>query len=242
MWSHINEQAEGELKDASQGAGDDDGQVGTSSTAQLDDIAEFECAAVGGLLSSIADELKKAEKDVRGVLEVIQNVPQDKLVPTLDAKLVAMSGIVSCATGNIIPCEWINIALGKVLATTEKSKLHLLNTILKIILKKLVPYDMAFPQPTQMYGETSAAPQTEISPCPQPDIPPIEIKPQSATQELPDSEQDTGRKGKLDVGKYHVCSKVNKDGKRFWPCLYEDCDQYFGSSCKCGAHLNEHLG
>ena len=138
MWSHINKQAEGELKDASQGAGDDDGQVSTSSTAQLDDIAEFECVAVGGLLSSIADELKKAEKDLRGVLEVIPNAPQDKLVPTLDAQLVAMSGIASCATGNIIPGKWINIALGKVLATTEKSKLRLLNTILKIILMKLV--------------------------------------------------------------------------------------------------------
>ena len=195
------------------------------------------------MLSSIADELKKAEKDVRGVLEVIQNVPQDKLVPTLDAKLVAMSGIVSCATGNIIPGERINIALRKVLATTEKSKLHLLNTILKVILMKLVPYDMAFPQPTRMYGEASAAPQTEISlTCPQPDIPPIEIKPQSVTQELPDSQQDTGRKGKLDVGKYHIHSKVNKDSKRFWPCPYEDCTQYFGSNRKCGAHLNEHLG
>ena len=61
MWSHINKQAEGDLKDPSQGAGDDDGQVGTSSTAQLDDVAKFECVAIGGLLSSIADELKKAE-------------------------------------------------------------------------------------------------------------------------------------------------------------------------------------
>ena len=195
------------------------------------------------MLSGIADELKKAEKDVRGVLEVIQNAPQDKLVPTLDAKLVAISSIASCATRKVIPGEWINIALGKVLATTEKSKLHSLNTILKIILMKLVPYDMAFPQPTRMYGEASATPQTELSlTCCQPDIPPIEIKPQLVTEELPDSQQDTGRKGKLDVRKYHVRSKVNKDGKRFWPCLYEDCTQYFRSSRKCGAHLNEHLG
>ena len=46
----------------------------------------------------------------------------------------------------------------------------------------------------------------------------------------------------LDVGKYHMRSKVNKDVKRFWPCPYENCDEYFGSSHKCGAHLNEHLG
>ena len=145
-------------------------------------------------------------------------------------------------------------SIGKVLATTEKRKLHSLNTILKIILMKLVPYDMAFPRPTQMYSEASAVPPTEpsailpaepsaILPTEMPllTIPPIEIKPQSLTEELLDT-QDTGRKGKLDVGKYHVRSKVNKDGKRFWPCPNEDCNEYFGSSCKCGAHLNEHLG
>ena len=121
MWSHINDQAEGELKDASEGAEDDEGQVSTSSTAELDDIAEFERVAVGGLLRSIADELKKVEKDMRGVLEVIQNVPQDKLVLTLDAQLVAMSGIASCTTRNIIPGEWINIALGKFLLPLRRA-------------------------------------------------------------------------------------------------------------------------
>ena len=160
--------------------------------------------------------------------------------------LFAISSIASCTPEKVIPGKWINIALGKVLATTEKSKLHLLNTILKIILMKLVPYDMTFPQPTRMYGEASAVTPTEASatlPAEMlPTVPPIEIKPQSATEELPDTQQDTGRKGKLDVGKYHMRSKVNKDGKRFWPCPYEDCDEYFGSSRKCGAHLNEHLG
>ena len=63
MWSHINEQAEGEMKDPSQDAGDD-GQVGNSSTAELNDVAKFKRVAVGGLLSGIADELKKAENDV----------------------------------------------------------------------------------------------------------------------------------------------------------------------------------
>ena len=87
MWSHINEQAEGEIKDPSQDARDD-GQVGNSSTAELNDVAKFECVAVGGLLSGIADELKKVENDVRGMLDVIQNAPPDKLVLTLDAKLV----------------------------------------------------------------------------------------------------------------------------------------------------------
>ena len=136
-----------------------------------------------------------------------------------------------------VPGEWINIALGRVLATTEKSKLRSLNIVLKIILMKLVPYDMSFPKPTRMYGEASAVPQldTEKSEA----IAPIEIKPQSATEEVPDTQQGSDRHGKLDDRKYHMCSKVNKDGKRFWPCPYENCDEYFGSSHKCGAHLNE---
>ena len=59
---------------------------------------------------------------------------------------------------------------------------------------------MAFPKPTRMYGEASAIPPAEMSQSwPEPDIekgtviPPIEIKPKSATEELPDTLQDTGR-------------------------------------------------
>ena len=239
MWSNINEQAEEEMKQPSQDVGDDS-QVGTSSKPQLHDVAEFECVAVGGLLSGIADELNKAEKDVRGLLDVIQNVAQDKFEHTLHAKLIALSGIASCSPEKVIPGEWINIALGRVLATMQKSKLRSLNTVLKIILMKLVPYDMSFSKPTRVYGEASAVPQLDTKKSEA--IAPIEIKPQSATEEVLDTQQGSGRQGKLDVGKYHVCSKVNKDGKRFWPCPYENCDKYFGSSCKCGAHLNEHLG
>ena len=244
MWSNINEQAEEEMKQPSQDV-IDEGQVGTSSTPQLQDVAEFERVAVLGLLSGIADELKKAEKDVRGLLEVIQNAPQDKLEPTLHAKLIALSGIASCSPEKVIPGEWINIALGRVLATTEKSKLRSLNTVLKIILMKLVPYDMSFPKPTRVHGEeataATAAPQPEKTPEKSEAIAPIVIKPQSDPEEGSDT-RHSGRQGKLDVGKYHVRSKVNKDGKRFWPCPYENCFEYFGSSRKCGAHLNEHLG
>ena len=101
MWSNINEQAEGEIKQPSQDVGDDS-QVGTSSTPQLHDVAEFEHVAVGELLSGIADELNKAEKDVRGLLDVIQNVAQDKLEPTFHVKLIALSGIASCSPEKVI--------------------------------------------------------------------------------------------------------------------------------------------
>ena len=68
MWSNINKQAEEEMKQPSQDVVDES-QVGTSSTPQLHDVAEFERVAVLGLLNGIADELKKVEKDVRGLLE-----------------------------------------------------------------------------------------------------------------------------------------------------------------------------
>ena len=35
-------------------------------------------------------------------------------------------------------------------------------------------------------------------------------------------------------------SSKNPDGSRYWMCPY-GCGKHFGSSCKCGAHLNEHL-
>ena len=189
MWSNINEQAEGEMKQPSQDVADES-QVSTSSTPQLHDVAEFECVAVGGLLSGIADKLNKVEKDVRGLLDVIQNVLQDKLEPMLHAKLIALSGIMSCSPEKVIPGEWIKIALGRVLTTMEKSKLWSLNTVLKIILMKLVPHDMSFPKPMRVYGEASAT-----SAVPQPDtekseaIAHIVIKPQSEPEEVLDTQQ-----------------------------------------------------
>ena len=49
-----------------------------------------------------------------------------------------------------------------------------------------------------------------------------------------------GKCSKLSVGKYIVKSSKNPDGSLYWMCPY-GCGKHFGSSCKCGAHLNEHL-
>ena len=53
-------------------------------------------------------------------------------------------------------------------------------------------------------------------------------------------EPTKGKRSKLSVGKYIVKSSKNADGSRYWMCPY-GCGKHFGSSCKCGAHLNEHL-
>ena len=75
---------------------------------------------------------------------------------------------------------------------------------------------------------------------------PLDDKATTATEtgesSKPGSSQLVRGKGKLDVGEYRVSSKVDSKGKRYWPCPVENCNEYFGSSRKCGAHLNEHLG
>ena len=53
-----------------------------------------------------------------------------------------------------------------------------------------------------------------------------------------------GKKSKLSVGKYQIKSTVEMRGGRemcMWHCPYKNCEEKFGSSRKCGAHLNEHL-
>ena len=44
----------------------------------------------------------------------------------------------------------------------------------------------------------------------------------------------------MSVGKYIVKSSKNPDGSQYWMYPY-GYGQHFGSSHKCGAHLNEHL-
>ena len=41
--------------------------------------------------------------------------------------------------------EWINIAIGKILQNSEKTRFRF-NALLKMILFKIVPYDLCFPR------------------------------------------------------------------------------------------------
>ena len=120
-------------------------------------VTEYERIAVGGLLNTIADELKKAEKDVRGLFEIVENVPAEQMAGTLDAKLVVLSAISQSTPINQLPGEWINIALSKIRGETDKSAMRSLNSVLKIILNKLVPYDISIPPPTRVQNEGAPA-------------------------------------------------------------------------------------
>ena len=232
MWSNVAEEAEEEMDTPSAQAAAID-VSGDPETVQK--TTEYQRVAVGALLGSIADEMKKAEGDIRTLMEIVKNVDNDELSSKLDEKLVVLGGI--SKVNPTIPGEWINIAMGKIKGQTEKSTMRSLNSVLKIILMKLVPYDMAIPLPTREFGDNITpnvrsvgdVQSTSHAENVRAEIPQMEFKPSS-------------RRGKLDVGEYHIGSKLNAENKRYWPCPYENCEAYFFSSRKCGAHLNEHIG
>ena len=107
--------------------------------------------AVGTLLGGIADELQKVEGDIRSLIDLVKNVENDEMSRRLDEKLVVLAGISNVFP--TIPGEWINIALSKIKGQTEKSTMRSLNSVLKIILMKLVPYDITIPLPTREFRD-----------------------------------------------------------------------------------------
>ena len=167
--------------------------------------------------------MKKAKKDVQGLFEIVENVPADQMAATLDAKLVVLSAILQSTPIKQLPGEWINIALSKIRGETEKSRMRSLNSVLKIILNKLVPYDISIPPPTRVHtagapAETSAASSSAAAPVVQPiEIVQLDDKATTATEtgesSKPASKPVCG-KGKLDMGEYRVSSKVDKQGKK----------------------------
>ena len=156
--------------------------------------------------------------------------------------------------------EWISVAIGKVLQNSEKTKFRCVNSLLKLILYKIVPYDLSFPTPTRKGGVGNLdIEQEKAAPIPpqSADVCRVEIAGENVEavaavtgsevvlSEVVRSESEVvGHKSKLSVGKYIIKSKVEmRDGreKRVWPYPYGDCEEKFRSSRKCGAHLNEHL-
>ena len=150
-----------------------------------------------------------------------------------------------CGGEKVLAGEWINICMFKIATQCEKIEFHSVNSLLKMILFKLMPYDMCFPMPTRMEdAEKQSVKGASVAPeQPSESAPTVEERVQSYNEselgELGD-EPTKGKRSKLSVGKYIVKSSKNPDGSRYWMCPY-GCGQHFGSSRKCGAHLNEHL-
>ena len=198
---------------------------------------------IGAALDEIAEELEKGRDSVRQLANLIKSGENaETLTKTLEMKMVARSLVQDnvCGSEKVMAGEWINICMSKIAAQSETTEFRSVNSLLKMILFKLVPYDMCFPMPTRIEdSEKQSAPSTSNPPLQVESATTSEAKFQKYETELAD-EPTGGKHSKLSVGQYVVKSSKNPDGSRYWMCPY-GCGQRFGSSRKYGAHLNEHL-
>ena len=260
MWKQIAEDSQKkeklQIKEAEEGL---EMMAGASGSGKVDDRemepkekAEYERSMVMSILRTILDELSKVREDITDLVKIFDETADDEqLTRELNIKFVVKSKLREMAqgTGSMWRGEWISVAIGKVLQNSEKTKFRCVNSLLKLILYKIVPYDLSFHAPTRKGGvgtvdieEEKAAP---IPPKSAEDVRRVEITGPSENVEMAVKGSEViGHKSKLSVGKYTIKSKVEmRDGKekRVWPCPFGDCDEKFGSSKKCGVHLNEHL-
>ena len=212
--------------------------------------AECKRTVVSGILRTVMDELSKVGLDISELIKLMDETEDDEaLHKELDVKFVVKSKLQEIAQGSssMWSGEWISVAISTVLQNSEKMMFRSINALLKLILYKIVPYDLSFPTSTRKGGvglmeldADAAAPAEEVAPVPPADVPSADVPVESAEE----PGEICGKKSKLSVEKYVIKSKVEiRDGKekRVWACPYGDCTEKFGSSRKCGAHLNEHL-
>ena len=76
----------------------------------------------------------------------------ESLAKNFDMKMIARAMVQQnvCGGEKVLAGEWINICISKIAAQCEKTEFCSVNSLLKMILFKLVLYDMCFPMPTCM--------------------------------------------------------------------------------------------
>ena len=244
MWDNINKTVEeemGEPEDTNEPAMQD---------PDLKQKLENETGriVIAAALDEIADELEKGRESVQQLADLMKSGDSaESLAKNLDMKMIARAMVQQnvCGGEKVLAGEWINICMSKIAAQCEKTEFRSVNSLLKMILFKLVLYDMCFPMPTHMEdAEKQSAEGASVGPEPASEpVPTMEERVQSYNEselgELGD-ELTKCKRSKLSVGKYIVKSSKNPDGSWYWMCPY-GCGKCFGSSHKCGAHLNEHL-
>ena len=108
---------------------------------------------IGAALDEIADELEKAWESVWQLADLMKSGESaETLAKNLDMKMVARAMVQQnvCGGEKVMAGEWINICMSKIAAQCEKTQFRSVNSLLKMILFMLVPYDMCFPMPTHM--------------------------------------------------------------------------------------------
>ena len=117
---------------------------------------------IGAALDEIAAELEKGRDSVRQLANLMKSSENaETLSKTLDMKMVARSLVQDnvCGSEKVMAGEWINICMSKIAAQSETTEFRSVNSLLKMILFKLVPYDMCFPMPTRIEdSEKQSAP------------------------------------------------------------------------------------
>ena len=239
MWDNINKMVEKEM-----GEPEDTNELVTQDPDFKPKLEnESSHIVIAAALDEIADELEKGWESVQQLADLMKSGDSvEALAKNLDMNMVARAMVQQnvCGGEKVLAGEWINICMSKITAQCEKTEFHSVNSLLKMILFKLVPYDMCFLMPSHMEDAEGAS----VAPEPASDLAPtMEERVQSYNEselgELGD-EPTKGKHSKFSVGKYIVKSSKNPDGSLYWMCPHR-CGQHFGSSRKCGAHLNEHL-
>ena len=163
MWNKIVEDSQKEeklqIKEAEEGLVL---MAGVSGSRKVDDgqtepkeKAEYERSMVTSILRTILDQLSKVREDITDLVKIFDETADDEqLSRELNVKFVVKSKLREMAqgTGSMWSGEWISVAIGKVLQNSEKTKFRCVNSLLKLILYKIVPCDLSFPAPTRKGG------------------------------------------------------------------------------------------
>ena len=216
MWDNINKTVEEEMGEPE----DMNEPVTQDPDLKLKLENETSHIVIAAALDEIADELEKGQESVQQLADLMKSGNSaESLAKNLDMKMIARAMVQQnvCGGEKVLAGEWINICISKIAAQCEKTEFRSVNSLLKMILFKLVPYDMCFPMPTCMEdAEKQSAEGASVGPEPASEsVPTMEERVQSYNEsELGElgHEPMKGKCSKLSVGKYIVKSSKNPDG------------------------------
>ena len=207
----------------------------------------FERTAIVGILESMSDKVSKVNGEIKDIIEAFKKeVDDEKLGKMLMVKLGAKSAVRSVAEDKrVMAGEWIDIASQKLEVFSTNTKFRTLNSLLKVVLYDIVPYDISYPRPTRVENaeDPTGGENTEV-PSVDEYADAADVAPPEADETVGDIPEvpGKGKKSALSVGKYKVTSTIEADGTRKWHCPVENCGKVFGSSGGCHGHINEHIG
>ena len=227
MWGQMAQDAEKEMEEVKGEEGEMAGfKEEDVEMSRLDKMEKH--SIIIALLREVRRELGLAQNSVAEMVDVLMSEKSDEEVEqTLNTKITAQGMIrKDLDRDGLMSGEWINVALSKLNTATDKTNLTGVNTLLRMLLYKVVPYDIAYSMPTHMAGGDGGE---------------VEMWEEWVLEETGKATTSTQDAPKLSpkFGEYKVKSSVNSKGMREWKCPV-GCGEVFGSSRKGAAHMNEH--